>query len=591
MPHDIFISYSSKDKEKADQLTELLVSAGLSVWIDQSRIDIATSWSKEIVLAIDGCKAFVVLLSPNSILSKNVIKEVSLAAEQQKKILPLDLEPVSLPEDLRYHLAGIQRAPMTNIDAIIRALGKLGLEATQAPTLKLVKETDSRKSLMILPFEDMSPTGDNGWFADGIASELITALSYVKALRVSDQQATKDYKRYQGTLPHYANTMGIRYFIQGDVRKFGDNIKITSRLLDIETGDHLWQDSMKGTMNDIFDIQEKVAEKVVKGLKVHLASDEKKKLAERGTENPEAYELYLKSEEYFHRQTKEGYQIAVQLLTEAIHLDPHYAQAYQCKANSLAGLYRLYDRNPSLLDEAETLCKEALRLKSDLFAVYLPLSQIYRHRGMLVEAEEAAREFIRNDPQNYISHFTLGFFYGNTGQNAKAIAAYEESIRLKPDYLVGLWNLVVNCDGVGDWEKCAHWASVALPIFERYLKLHPDDENKLIWYAAILLMSGRTEDAHAAAIKLKGLKDGNSLYNTAYLFSKLGDKVEALGTFRKAIEAGFKNTRHLNDFLTDEKDGIASLAGTPEYGEVKRMVEEIEVTIQNEKLKNGDVND
>ena len=173
---DIFISYSSKDREQALQLIELLASAGLSVWIDQSGIDVATSWSKEIVLAIDECKAFLVLLSPNSITSKNVIKEVSLAAEQNKKILPLDLEPVTLPEDLRYHLAGIQRAPMTNIDAIIRAIGKLGLEATKPPEMKLVKETDSRKSLMILPFEDLSPTADNEWFTNGIVSELIQSL-------------------------------------------------------------------------------------------------------------------------------------------------------------------------------------------------------------------------------------------------------------------------------------------------------------------------------------------------------------------------------------------------------------------------------
>ncbi len=114
---DIFISYSSKDREQALQLIELLSSAGLSVWIDQSGIDVATSWSGEIVDAIEECKAFVVLLSPNSVVSVNVVKEVSLAAERRKKILPLDLEPVALPRDLAYHLAGIQRAPMTNIDS------------------------------------------------------------------------------------------------------------------------------------------------------------------------------------------------------------------------------------------------------------------------------------------------------------------------------------------------------------------------------------------------------------------------------------------------------------------------------------------
>ncbi len=574
---DIFISYSSKDCAQAEQLTELLASAGLSVWIDKSGIDLATSWSREIVQAIDGCKAFVVLLSTSSIESINVQKEVSLAAEKRKKILPLDLEPVTLSEELQYHLAGIQRAPMTNIDAVIRSLGKLGLEATSAPTLKLVKETDGRKSLMIVPFEDLSPTGDNQWFADGLASELISALSNVKALRVTDAQTTKDFKRYQGTLPNYAKEMGIRYFVQGDVRKFGDNIKITSRLLDIETGDHLWQDSMKGTMDDIFDIQEKVAEKVVEGLKIHLASDEKKKLAERGTENAEAYELFMKASEYFARQTKEGIQLAVQLLTEAIRLDPGYARAYQVKATALASLYRAYDRTPALLDEAETLCKEALRIKPDLFAVYNPLSMIYLHRGQLAEAEEVAKEFIRKDPQNFGSHFTLGFFYDGTDQPSNAIAPYEEAVRLKPDHLASLFNLVVNCDAAGEREKCGHWARVALPHIERLLKLHPDDEGMRVQHANLLLWSGRTGDGHVAAMKLTNLKDGSSLYNTACIFGKLGDPSEAIRTFRKAIEAGFRSIRHLKGFLTDENEGILALQGTPEYEEVKRMVEEIEM--------------
>src|SRR6185503_13503639 len=97
---DIFISYSSKDRAQAEQLTELLVSAGLSVWIDKQGIGAATSWSGEITRAIDGCKALIVLLSLSSVESKNVTREVSLAFERNKKILPLDLEPVSLTDDL-----------------------------------------------------------------------------------------------------------------------------------------------------------------------------------------------------------------------------------------------------------------------------------------------------------------------------------------------------------------------------------------------------------------------------------------------------------------------------------------------------------
>ena len=116
---------------------------------------------------------------------------------------------------------------------------------------------------------------------------------------------------------------------------------------------------------------------------------------------------------------------------------------------------------------------------------------------------------------------------------------------------------------------------MVLPQIERHLKFHPDDEGMRVQHTLLLLWSGRTEDAYAAAKKLINLKDGNSLFNTACLFGKVGDKAEALVTFRKAIEAGYKNTRHLKEFLTDEKEGIASLADTPEYEEVKRMVEKL----------------
>jgi TolB-like protein/Tfp pilus assembly protein PilF len=580
---DIFISYSRTDSAQAEQLAELLTSAGLSCWIDRQGIDLATSWSREIVQAINECKAFVVLLSPASIVSNNVIKEISLASEKRKKILPLDLEPVALTEDFEYQLAGLQRSPMTNIDAIIRALAKLGLEATGAPQApKIVKETDSRKSLMILPFEDLSPTGDNGWFADGLASELISALCNVKSLRVSDPQATKEFKGYKGQLAVYAKGMGVRFFVQGDVRKFRDNIKITCRLLDIETGDFLWQDSMKGTMQDIFEIQENVAEKVVAGLKIHLGSEEKKQLAKHGTHSTEAYELCMKADEYFGRQTQDGIRLCLQLNTEAITLDPGFVRPYLAKANALTVIYRTYNPDPSLLDEAEALCKEALRLEPDQFKAYQPLSRVYAYRGMFAEAEEAAQEYVRKDPLNAFAQANLGSFYMNTGQPKKAIAPLEESIRLKPNDRVKIWNLVLSCDLASEREKCSHWASLALPQFERHLKLHPDDENILVQHAALLQMSGQTEAARAAAIRLTSLQDGASLFNAACLFGKLGDKPQALRTCFKAINEGYRNIKQLKVFLTDD-EGVASSIGTTEYEELRQMVEKIQRETETKK--------
>jgi TolB-like protein len=572
---DIFISYSSKDRQQAEQLIELLASAGLSVWIDKSGIDIATSWGKEIVQAIDKCKALVVLLSPNSVVSVNVAKEVSLAAEQKKKILPLDLEPVELTDDLRYHLAGIQRAPMTNIDSIIRALGKLGLEATQAPTLKFVKETDGRKSLMVLPFQDLSPTADNGWFADGLATELISALSNVKSLRVIDQQTTQEFRKYNGHLTTYAKEMSIRYFIQGSVRKFGDQIKITTSLLDIETGDHLWQDSLKGTMDDIFDIQEKVAEKVVEGLKVHLAPEEKKKLTERGTENAEAYELYLKGQEYFDRYTKSDYERALVLFEESARLDPDFARANALIANTSQAIYRHYSRTPSLLERAEQSAERVREIEGETAQYAYVKSLISRNRGDLESSLRYAKRSIELDPSYALGYDALGFAHQSLGHKVGAVSARKEQVRLRENDRNTHFNLLISLNELPDTpenrEELREYAGRAIPVFERHIRLNPDDYHSRVQFANVLLMASRTEASLEEADKLSlvGSLDGGACYNLACLYLHASDTMKGLSMLRRSIGKGIQN---IETFRQDPD--LAPLRGTPEFEELIKELEE-----------------
>jgi TolB-like protein len=571
---DIFISYSSKDREQAELLTELLTSAGLSVWIDKSGIDIATSWSKEIVQAIDNCKALVVLLSPSSVVSINVAKEVSLAAEQKKKILPLDLEPVELTDDLRYHLAGIQRAPMSNIDSIIRALGKLGLEATKAPQLKLVKESDGRKSLMILPFEDLSPTADNQWFADGIVSELISALSNVKSLRVADPQTTKEFRAYKGHLTIYAKEMNLRYFVQGDVRKFGDNIKITCRLLDIETGDFLWQDSLKGTMDDIFDIQEKVAEKVVEGLKVHLAPEEKQKLTARGTENAEAYELYLKGNEYFYRHTKSDYERALTLYEESVRLDPQYAAAYAEIANMLQVMYRLYSRTPSLLDRADAAAERVREIEGESAQYACVKSKIFLRRGDPESALRYAKRSVEIDPNFASGYDVLSIAYEALGDMAGRVSARKEFVRLRENDRVGHFNLLTALSElpytVENCQELREAAERSLPVYERHIRLNPDDHNARVEYALILNFADKSESTVAVADKLSLLDlDGVACYILACVYLKVSDTAKGLTMLRRSIDKGILA---IEEFRRDPV--LDPLRGLPEFEALMKELEE-----------------
>ncbi len=568
---DIFISYSSKDRAQAEQLTELLASAGLSVWIDQSGIDVATSWSGEIVDAIEGCKAFVVLLSPNSIESVNVVKEVSLAAEQRKKILPLDLEPVELPRDLKYHLAGLQRTSMTNIDSIIRALGKLGLEATQAPTLKLIKETDGRKSLMILPFEDLSPTADNEWFANGIVSELISSLSNVKALKVTDATTTKEYKSYKGHLTVYAKEMGIRYFVQGDVRKFGDNIKITSRLLDIETGDHLWQDSLKGTMDDIFEIQETVAKKVVGGLAIILTKDEEKKLDKKPTENAEAYELWLKGSEYFVRQTKSDFERAVSLFEEAVRLDPNFALAHAGIASTSQTLYRQYGQNAGSLTRAEQAAGHLRELEGESARYFSIIGGLSLRRGDAEGALRHAQRSVETDPAYAVGYDVLGFAYEALGRKQEATEARKEAVRHRENDRGAHFNLLIALHEMGSESELHEAAARALPIYERHVRLAPDDYHARVHLAHILRYCGRTADSVAEADRLSAVEslDGGPCYNLACLYLNANLPDRGMSLLRRAVQKGFRN---LEDFRRDPD--LDPLRGTAGFEELMKELEE-----------------
>jgi TolB-like protein/Tfp pilus assembly protein PilF len=550
---DIFISYSRKDSEQAEELIELLASAGLSCWIDTQGIAGAENWGTEIVEGIRACSTFMVLISSNSVRSENVLRELSLASEKRKRVLPVDLEPTLLPSSFEYPLAGLQRVAITDFDKILHA-HKYGVE-------KVIRK-DERKSLMILPFEDLSPTGDNGWFADGIVSELISALSNVKSIRIADNQATKEFKKYNGLLTTYAREMNYRYFVQGDVRKFGDSIKITSRLLDIETGDHLWQDSMKGTMNDIFDIQEKVAEMMVEALKIHLAPEERKKLAERETENSEAYELVLKAREYTDRNTKEGLTYGLELLQEALRLDPNYAVAYRFQAHAELMIYRSYDRDVQRLEQARRLLDRAIELAPTLWRVYEDRSLIYMYQGKLQEAEEAAMEFIHYSPDDYSSHFALGFFYMETNQPEKAIPPFEAAVRIKPDHIRSLFNLCLVCGNSKQIDRRTLWAQNAAPYYARHLRMHPDDDSARVFYGGLLMWAGRWDEAVETATYFSSKPDPDpyTQYNLACLYGALSNYTDALANLRRSVERGYAQFKQVEGWGTNDW-----IVGNPAY--------------------------
>jgi adenylate cyclase len=532
---DIFLSYSRNDSAKALALAEELRTNGMDVWIDQYGIEGATSWSKEIAEAIQTCHTMVLLLSSTALASKNVAKELSVATELDKRIVPVQIEPVELRGEFLYHLASLQRVKIADLDGIVRAIGKTSSDALRTQTIP-VRPVDDRKSLMILPFQDLSPTADNQWFADGIVNELIASLSKVKSLRITDRQTTSEFRRYNGQLVSYAHQMNVRYFVQGDVRKFGDQIKISCSLLDMQTGDHLWQDSHKGTMNDIFDIQEVVTRKVVDGLKIHLIPSEAQQLARKGTTNPESYEMYLKAEQFFSTNTKTGVEYAMKAIERGLELDPNYALAMLRRAMILITYYREYRGSAALLEESEQLlerAKQQISPEEDWRVLGVPAHLAFA-RGQLVEAESMMRRNIAIDPTDVFRVHALAFFLYSLGRHDESRVELEKVLTLAPDSYQWARQAVGLAWATERRDLKEEYARRFIHLFLRRIQTMPDDDDANITYGLLLFYLGRIDEAreHAALIHDEHVDKTHSYMNLACLCTLLGQPERAVRILR-----------------------------------------------------------
>jgi len=294
---DIFISYSRRDSEQALSLAERLRASGASVWMDTAVLSAAETWSAEIVNAIESCSHFILLLSNDSVASINVTKEVSLASEAKKTIVPIEIHHCDLNAAMKYALAGLQKVSLSDEIALARAFEKLGISGTDfspsnismTPERTEVRSTTLR--IAVLPFEDQSPAHDNEWFSDGLTDELISTLGKLDQLFVVDSQSSRIYKGAKLATKEIASQLNVRYIVRGAVRKAGDKIRIQATLIEAANGTTLWDEKFNGTMEDIFEIQEKTALDIAEGLKLKLTKEELEEIEERGTENVEAYRL------------------------------------------------------------------------------------------------------------------------------------------------------------------------------------------------------------------------------------------------------------------------------------------------------------
>jgi len=291
-----------------------------------------------------------------------------------------------------------------------------------------------KPSIVVLPFNNLSGDPEQEYFSDGITEDLTTDLSRLSGLFVIARNSAFTYKGKAVKVQDVSRELGVRYVLEGSVRKADSQVRITTQLVDATTGHHLWAERYDRPLQDIFALQDEVVQKIVTTLKLQLTLWERGSLVRKRTDNLEAYDYYLRGLESFWRFTKEANAQARQLFEKAIELDPQYAEAYA----SLGMTYNLarvwhWSQDPAqALERAFELEQQAVALDDSLPMAHSILGLVYLFKKQYAQATAEAERAISLAPNSARNYLTLGAILNFTGQAEKAIGVLEQALRLDP---------------------------------------------------------------------------------------------------------------------------------------------------------------
>ena len=310
------------------------------------------------------------------------------------------------------------------------------------------------KSIIVLPFENMSPEPDQEYFSDGLTEEIITDLSYVHGLLVISRSSAMTFKGAKNTIKDIAGKVNVRYVLEGSVRKAGNNLRITAQLIDAKSDTHIWAEKYSGNLDDIFDIQEKVSRSITDSLKLKLSVGEIEKISEHKIENFQVYECYLKSRQDLWKYTEESLKRAEQNLKNGLHLFGDHELL-------LAGLGQVY------------------------FQFYD--SGINQDKEYLNKVEECANKILKIDPISASAYQLSGLLKMKRENALSAFRDFQKSFDLNPsDPETLLWMIYILCFHIGRPSK-------AIPFIEKVLEIDPLTPTNQSLPAIYQWMEGRFE--------------------------------------------------------------------------------------------------
>jgi len=428
---------------------------------------------------------------------------------------------------LRYQTAARMHA---DLERLRRQLGSGGTAAAKP----------AEKSVAVLYFENPGGSKEDEYFRDGITEDIITELSRIKDIWVLTRSAVMAYRDKTATAPEVGEQLNASYVLEGSLRRAGNRLRITARLVETKTARSVWAERYDRQIEDVFAIQDEIAQSIAKALKVMLTEQEKRAIEKAPTADVQAYDYYLRGRQFFHQFRRKSFDYARQMFARAIVIDPNYARAYAGVADCCSHLYMYWGASTEDLKEAESASRRAVQLDPEL-------AEAHVSRGLALlmtkKYEEAHKEFetaIELNPKLFDAYYFFARACFQQGKSEEAAQLFEKACVANPEDYQAPVLLAQTYVSLGRSLEGEATRQRSLRIIEKHLEFHPEDVRALYLGTAALIQAGQRDRALEWTQRTLAIdsEDPAVLYNIACTYAMLDMTEESITCLEKALRQG-----------------------------------------------------
>ena len=422
--------------------------------------------------------------------------------------------------------------------------------------------TDDSPSIAVLPFLDLSPEKDQGYFCEGVAEEILNALTPIRDLHVAARSSSFQFNSQAGDVREIGRKLGVKTILEGSVRKSGRKLRITAQLINVIDGYHVWSKVFDEDLEDVFAIQDEIAASIAETLVETITAQDRDAIRAVPRTHVEAYDYYLRGRQFFKRFHKVDIEHARQMFWQALDIDPEFALAWAGYADCHSFLMMYVDPDPAHAQQADHASRRALELGPEL-------AEAHASRGLacLVGrefelAEQAFERALQLNPRLFEAYYYYARTRFHQGDLEGAAELFRKAAETDPADFQSRCLRVQILRGTGQAALATQEAREAVKVLEKHLEWHPDDARALHLGAGSLVALGQTERAKRWLRRALELDpdDPILLYNVACNFATMDEVEESLDYLEQAVAHGTVSS----DWMRNDED-LVSLRGNPRY--------------------------